>query len=137
MMRDASSLLNERGVQVATVPAFSSLPEVWHRMKHRSDFKGWRDFQRSGVHALSKRQAKDLFRNVGLSVECIPGAVPKRWKTWAASTGTIGQTLFAWEYTLVGRPIASSKKVPVHSNPQQKLEDERTVPELQVGGSGR
>jgi SAM-dependent methyltransferase len=102
---NATSLLTEHGVLVATIPTFRRLPFLWLRLRHPSRYTGWRDFQRSGVHPVSRRKARDWFRDAGLSVERISTTIPERWKTLVASSGGLAGALFSSEYTFVGRRV--------------------------------
>jgi len=111
----ASSLLAERGVLVATIPAFHRLPILWLRLRHPLRYKGWKDFQRSGGHPIGRRQTRALFRNAGLSLERIFGTIPQRWKTLVASSGELGQRFFSSEYAFVGRQFESKRKASAHS----------------------
>jgi SAM-dependent methyltransferase len=113
-LRYARSLLAERGVLVATVPAFHRLPSLWLRLRHPSRYQGWREFRRSGVHPTDKRQARTWFRNAGLSVEQISGMIPQRWKTLVAASGGLTTEFFSSEYTFVGRRVKSTVKATAH-----------------------
>jgi SAM-dependent methyltransferase len=123
----ASSVLAERGTLVATLPAFHRLPFLWSWLRHPSRYRGWRDFQRSGVHAIGKRQISSLFRNAGLSDERISRTIPQRWKALVASSGGLAEPFFCSEYTFVLRKPESTGKTTEHSAvAEPKLEPEMT-----------
>lgn len=103
----ATMLLTERGALVATVPAFRRLPFLWRRLRHPSHYKGWHDFQRSGVQPIGKRQLRTLFRNAGLSLERIPRSIPSRLKARAKSG--LAEAFCPSEYTFVGRRTEGTK----------------------------
>jgi SAM-dependent methyltransferase len=126
---DASSLLAEGGVLIATVPTFHRLPFLWLWLRHPSRYKGWRDFQRSGVRPIDKRQARAWFRDAGLSFERTFGTVPRRWKTLVAVSGGLAKALFASEYTLVGRRAVGALEGSAHSAAaeQSRMEPEATL----------
>lgn len=128
----ASSLLTEGGVLVATVPTFYRLPFLWLWLRHPSRYQGWRDFRRSGVHPLGRRQARAWFRNVGLSLKRIPGTIPERWKTLVASTGGLAEAFFSREYTFIGRHAMSK-----HSALTERSETEPEVTFVSERSPGR
>jgi hypothetical protein len=121
-----SSLLAEHGVLVATVPAFHRLPFLWLWLQHPLRYQGWRDFQRSGVHPIDRRQAKTWFRKAGLSLEQTFGTVPQRWKTLVTSSGRgLAEAFLSREYTFVGRRVGHPGKTIADSLTQQsKIESE-------------
>lgn len=112
----ATKLLTERGVLVATVPAFHRLPFLWLWLRHPSRYKGWHDFQRSGVRPIGKRQLRTWFRNAGLSLERIPRSILSRLRAKAKS-GLV-EAFCPSEYTFVG----------------QRTEDTRITAHLAVPG---
>jgi len=118
----ASSLLVERGVLVATVPTFRRLPFLWMWLQHPSRYQGWRDFRRSGVHPIGRRQARAWFRDAGFSLERISGTIPQRWKNLAASASGLAEAFFSSEYTFVGRRAKSTGKASAHSALMQQSE---------------
>lgn len=130
----ASALLAERGVLVATIPTFHRLPFLWLWLQHPSRYQGWRDFQRSGVHPIGRRQARTWFRNAGLSLERISGIIPKRWKSLVAASGGLAEAFFSSEYTFVGRRAESTGKASAHSVLTRQSEIESALPALQIGG---
>jgi SAM-dependent methyltransferase len=107
----AGSLLGEGGLLVATIPAFGRLPVWWLRLRHPSRYQGWRDFQRSGIHPISLRLAKTLFRRASLSVNRVSRTIPKRWRTVAALTGGVANRVFCSEYTIVGARVAAARRM--------------------------
>lgn len=123
-LRQAGSLLNERGVLVATLPNFQRLPFLWFCLRRPSDCRGWRDFRQSGVHPLSRREVKALLRNNGFSPEEVSGTTPKRWKTLVALTGRLGEGLFASEYIFVARPTANPESAAASSASIKSAEGE-------------
>jgi SAM-dependent methyltransferase len=128
----ASSLLTERGVLIATVPTFHRLPFLWLWLRHPSRYQGWRDFRRSGVHPLGRRQARTLFRDAGLSLKRIPGTIPERWKALVASTGGLAEAFFSAEYTFIGRRATSK-----HSDLMEPSEIEPEVTFVSERSPGR
>jgi SAM-dependent methyltransferase len=110
VLRQASSLLGEGGLLVATVPTFRRLPFLWLWLKHPSRYEGWWDFRRSGVHPIYRRQARAWFRNARLSLECISGTVPQRWKSVVASSAGLAERFFSSEYTLIGRRVEGTER---------------------------
>ena len=121
-LQQVGSLLNERGVLVATVPHFRRLPFLRMLLQHPRRYDGWREFQRSGVHPVSRREAKAWFRNVGLSVDRISGTIPERWKTLVASSGGLAAALFSSEYTFVARRTVNAGRASEHLPLAQQAE---------------
>jgi len=103
----ATTLLTERGVLVATVPAFRRLPFLWLWLRHPSRYKGWQDFQRSGVQPVGRRQLRNWFRNAGLSLEPTPRSIASRLRA-VAQCGLV-EALCPSEYTFVGRRTDDTK----------------------------
>jgi SAM-dependent methyltransferase len=136
-LRFASSLLAERGVLVATLPTFHRLPFLWLWLQHPSRYQGWRDFQRSGVHPIGRRQARTWFRSAGLSLERISGAIPKRWKSLVALSGGLAEAFFSSEYTFVGRRAESAGKAIAHSTVTRQSEIETPMTCVASRGTGR
>ncbi len=128
-LQQVGSLLSERGVLVATAPHFRRLPFLRMLLQHPRRYEGWREFQRSGVHPVSRREAKVWFRNVGLSVDRISGTIPERWKTLVASSGGLAAGLFSSEYTFVARrtvnPGRASEHLPLAQ--QAEIDHEETL----------
>ncbi len=123
----ASSVLAQDGVLVATLPAFRRLPSRWERLRHPSRYKGWEDFQRSGMHALTRRQVRSWFRDAGLSLERVAAAVPKRWESVAwICPDALAEELFARQYTMVGRQTRKMSK------PEQQAATLRSQAEPEV-----
>ncbi len=122
----ASSVLAQDGVLVATLPAFRRLPSRWERLRHASRYKGWKDFQRSGMHALTRRQVRSWFRDAGLSLERVSAAVPKRWESVGGLSRRLAEELFARQYAMVGR---QTRKMP---KPEQQAATLRSQAEPEV-----
>jgi SAM-dependent methyltransferase len=101
----ASSLLGYGGVLVATVPAFRRLPSRWQRLRYPSRYRGWSDFERSGMHAIRMGQLRRWLRDAGLSVEQVSAKVPERWSNLGEVSKPLVNALFAREYTVVARQI--------------------------------
>lgn len=123
----ASSLLAEGGVLVATIPAFHRLPILWERLNHPSRYRGLRDFQRSGIHPISRRLAKAWFRNAGLSVDRISSIIPQRWRNVAGLSHRLANAFLASEYALVGRRAEAARKTPPFSIVGRQGETERDM----------
>jgi SAM-dependent methyltransferase len=136
-LRDASSLLAERGVLVATVPTFHRLPFLWLWLRHPSRYQGWRDFRRSGIHPIGRRQARTWFRNAGLSLERISGTIPKRWKSLVALSGGLAERFFSSQYTLVGRRAENKGKAIAHSPVARQSEVETAMTCVSGRGTGQ
>lgn len=109
-LSQASSLLSEGGTLVATIPAFRRLPVLWERLSHPSRYQGLEDFERSGIHAISRRVAKAWFGKAGLSVERISSTIPKRWAGVAGVSRKLANEFLASEYALVGRQTGGRGK---------------------------
>jgi hypothetical protein len=123
----AGSFLAERGLLVATVPTFHRLPFLWLLLRHPARYQGWRDFQRSGVHLITRRQAKTLFRDAGLRLERIASSTPQRWKTLVASSRGLAEAFFSSEYTFVGRQVMRmGKAAPSAATWQSEIRPEMT-----------
>jgi SAM-dependent methyltransferase len=106
----ASAVLARDGVLAATLPAFRRLPSRWERLRHPSRYKGWKDFERSGMHALTRRQVRSWFREAGLSLERVTAAVPKHWESVRGLSRALAEELFARQYTMVGRQTRNMAK---------------------------
>jgi len=106
-------------------------------LRHPSRYKGWRDFQRSGVHPIGRRRARAWFRNAGLSFERISTTIPKRWKSLAASTGGLADAFFSSEYTFVGRRTERKVKATVLSTPMRQFEIEPEMSSISDRGPNR
>ncbi len=132
-LRYADSLLAENGVLVATVPTFHRLPFLWLWLRHPWRYTGWRDFRRSGVHPISRRQVRTLFRKAGLSLEQVSSTIPQRWKTLVASWRRLAEAFFSSEYTFVGRRTERRGKASAPSAPARQSKIEPAIP-LQIGG---
>jgi 2-polyprenyl-3-methyl-5-hydroxy-6-metoxy-1,4-benzoquinol methylase len=136
-LRQASALLSERGVLVATVPNFRRLPFLWLWLQHPSRYTGLRDFQRSGVHPVNRREAKAWFCNTGLSLERISETIPERWKALVASSGGLAKGLFSSECTFIARRTASPESASAHSVLTEEVEAEHQVTLISNRGSDR
>ena len=106
----ASSLLADGGVLVATIPTFLRLPFLWLWLRHPSRYEGWRNFRRSGVHSISRRQAREMLHNAGILLERISTNVPQRWQRLVTLTRGLASAFLSLEYTLVGSRVESSAK---------------------------
>ena len=129
-----TTLLAERGVLVATVPAFRRLPFLWQWLRHPSRYKGWQDFRRSGVRPIGGRQLKIWFRNAGLSLERIPESIPSRLRALAKSR--LAGAFFPPEYTFVGRR-AEYTKMTARSTVAGQPEAEVLMTSVGSGNRGR
>ena len=118
----AGSLLGHGGVLIATVPGFRRLPSRWERLRHPARYRGWTDFPRSGMHAISTGQACGWMRSAGLSVQQISAAVPERWEKLGGFSKPLVNALFAREYTIVARQMHAAKTVGASTPHQDQAE---------------
>ena len=103
VIQNAAALLNKGGRFVATTPAFHPLPMVVRRLRNPEQYRGWDDFEHSGLHVFGRRTIRRLFRNAGLLMEkTIRMVPPHREKQVAASKGLL-RRLFASEHIFVAR----------------------------------
>ncbi len=130
----ATTLLAERGVLVATVPAFRRLPFLWLWLRHPSRYKGWQDFQRSGVQSIGRRQLRTWFRNAGLSLERIPRSIPNRLR--AIPKSGLAEAFCPSEYTFVGRRTEDTK-ITAHLAVAGQPEGEPLMTNVGSGNRGR
>lgn len=102
-LQQAAALLRHEGTLVATIPAFHRLPILWERLNHPSRYRDWGNFQRSGIHSVSRRLLRSWFRRAGLSKQKTLSNIPKRWTGIAGKAPRMAGALLASEYVLVGR----------------------------------
>jgi SAM-dependent methyltransferase len=111
VLQCASSLLANGGVVVASLPNLVRLPFVWRQLRYPSRYAGLKDYQRSGMHAISRKAARTWFRASGLKIVKLANAVPANWRRAVALSGGLVSPLFASEYILAGRKKAPQDKV--------------------------
>jgi 2-polyprenyl-3-methyl-5-hydroxy-6-metoxy-1,4-benzoquinol methylase len=99
----ARSLLSPSGALIANVTNLMCLPLLWRRLRHPSRYRGFYDYQRSGLRVVSRRCAIRWFSDSGLQVENISEVVPREWSRPVALVGELATPLFSSEYVVVAR----------------------------------
>lgn len=107
VLQQANLLLNDQGLLVATIPNFHRFPAVWQRLRNPSRYRGWREFDHSGIYALTRREAKTWFGDAGFAVAKVSERIPDRWKILVTASGGWAGPSFSSEFSIMGRKIRS------------------------------
>lgn len=96
------ALLRDRGTFIVSTPNTGHLGALIRRILGQQGYRNVGDYSKAGVHWVTERILRRMFRRAGLQVSRVERSLTDRWRGWTRFTGGFGETFVASELFVSG-----------------------------------